>query len=194
MQNDCALLARKARGAQRQLALLLLNHSRCHSSFTVATFLSRFIATRFTAATATHTRTLSTMTAKTALPFGSWPSPITPSLVLSSSISLIDLLVQPRSSTSANTRGGLLWLEGRPEEKGRQAIVFQAGHDGNKEEVLPADTKWNARTRVHEYGGASVVWQDANTVLFSSMEGPVYSVERSRGGTWSEPKQVTQGA
>ena len=38
------------------------------------------------------------------------------------------------------------WIEGRPAEGGRQVIV--SAHRGD---LLPAP--WNARTRVHEYGG-----------------------------------------
>ena len=44
------------------------------------------------------------------------------------------------------------WSEGRPTEGGRQVVV-RRGPDGAIADVLPAP--WNARTRVHEYGGVS---------------------------------------
>ncbi|KAK4049228.1 hypothetical protein OIO90_005517 [Microbotryomycetes sp. JL221] len=122
-------------------------------------------------------------------PFGSWHSPITPSLVLSSSVGLGELSVA-RTSTG-NT--ALVWAESRPEQNGRTALVYRSLDDpnGKEEDVLP-DTKWNARTRVHEYGGgAYTVSPDGSFVVFSSIEGPLYKVERSKDGHWSEPKQVS---
>jgi dipeptidyl aminopeptidase/acylaminoacyl peptidase len=44
------------------------------------------------------------------------------------------------------------WQETRPAEGGRQTVVCQ-GPDGISRDMLPAP--WNARTRVHEYGGRS---------------------------------------
>ena len=44
------------------------------------------------------------------------------------------------------------WLETMSEEQGRNA-VRRRGSDGSPVDVLPAP--WNARTRVHEYGGGS---------------------------------------
>lgn len=83
----------------------------------------------------------------TTLPYGSWPSPI-------SAASL---------ATGGNTLGGprfagdqLWWTEGIAAEGGRQAIVRTPGRaedGGEPVTVLPAP--WNARSRVHEYGGAS---------------------------------------
>ncbi len=44
------------------------------------------------------------------------------------------------------------WQETKPAEGGRQTVVRQ-GADGTREDLLPPP--WNARTRVHEYGGRS---------------------------------------
>ena len=49
-------------------------------------------------------------------------------------------------------RRTLWWQEGRPEEGGRITVVHR-GADGKQRALLPAP--WNARTRVHEYGGLS---------------------------------------
>lgn len=75
--------------------------------------------------------------ARTTAPFGSWPSPVTSDVVLSRAITFADVVVSPD--------GHPFWVEGRPEEKGRYAIVD--GETG--EDVLPAEV--NARTMVHEY-------------------------------------------
>ena len=45
------------------------------------------------------------------------------------------------------------WQERRPSDGGRTAIVASAGPGAEPRELLPAP--WNARTRVHEYGGKS---------------------------------------
>ena len=47
---------------------------------------------------------------------------------------------------------GVWWQESRPTEGGRLAVVCQ-GPDGISRDLLPMP--WNARTRVHEYGGKS---------------------------------------
>jgi dipeptidyl aminopeptidase/acylaminoacyl peptidase len=46
--------------------------------------------------------------------------------------------------------GQLYWLEGRPMEGGR-VVVVRCGRDGSVGDVTPSG--FNARTRVHEYGG-----------------------------------------
>ncbi|KAK4699926.1 hypothetical protein P7C70_g6328, partial [Phenoliferia sp. Uapishka_3] len=116
---------------------------------------------------------------KTCLPFGSWPSPITTDLVLAESIGL--------SEVAVSTSGTLLWLEQRPSEGGRNALVSRK--DGKVEEVIP-EQKWNARTRVHEYGGASFAFSGED-VIFSSVEGPVYQVAQLASGAWSTPSQIS---
>ena len=74
-------------------------------------------------------------------PCGSWASPITASLITSAQVSL----AEPRFSD-----GTLYWLEGRPLEAGRVAMVSR-GADGLVRDVT--DPNANVRTRVHEYGG-----------------------------------------
>ncbi|KAA9166297.1 S9 family peptidase [Amycolatopsis acidicola] len=69
-------------------------------------------------------------------PCGSWPSPITAALVAGAGGG-------PQWLDVAG--GEPWWAEARPAEGGRLALV-RAG-----EEMLPAP--WNARNRVHEYGG-----------------------------------------
>ncbi|GAA5827124.1 hypothetical protein JCM3770_000247 [Rhodotorula araucariae] len=116
---------------------------------------------------------------------GSWPSPITTDLVLSSAVTLGDLAVAPTSHHA------LAWTEGRPEEKGRNALVFRNITSGAQQEQVIPDPKWNARTRVHEYGGAPWTFANNGSILFSSMEGPAYRVERTADGIWCEPTQIS---
>jgi dipeptidyl aminopeptidase/acylaminoacyl peptidase len=77
------------------------------------------------------------------IPYGAWPSPITAADTARGAISL---------SFPAVVDAQVWWTESRPDEAGRQTVV-RAGPDGAPVEVLPAP--WNARTRVHEYGGRS---------------------------------------
>lgn len=79
------------------------------------------------------------MAGKTTAQYGAWKSPISTDLVLASAVSLGEPKVSP-------TRRAVVWLEGRPQEKGRSAIVYQRIQGGQQEQVLP-DAKWNARTR-----------------------------------------------
>ncbi|KPV73820.1 uncharacterized protein RHOBADRAFT_54417 [Rhodotorula graminis WP1] len=122
------------------------------------------------------------MVTKTQAPFGSWPSPITTDLFLSSVVGLGDLIVSPSSTAVA-------WTESRPEENGRGALVFQQ-LGGKQEQVLP-DAKWDARTRVQEYGGAPWAFESDKSIIFSLFAGRAYRVERGDDGTWGEPTPVT---
>jgi dipeptidyl aminopeptidase/acylaminoacyl peptidase len=79
------------------------------------------------------------------LPYGSWPSPISAADVAKGGIRLAfpALVAGPNPADPPD----VWWTEGRPAEGGRQVVVSAARGD-----LLPAP--WNARTRVHEYGGA----------------------------------------
>ena len=61
-------------------------------------------------------------------------------------------------SLALDDKDGLYWLEGRPQEKGRQAVVrYEPSSPSASErgavDVTPSDV--NVRTRVHEYGGGA---------------------------------------
>ncbi len=76
-------------------------------------------------------------------PYGSWPSPLTPQLVVSGARGVSELQVDGED---------LCWLELRPDEGGR-TVVVRRRPDGSVEDASPAGS--NVRTRVHEYGGGS---------------------------------------
>ena len=65
------------------------------------------------------------------LPYGSWPSPITVDMAVSSSLALRE----PRFDGD-----DLYWTEGRPQERGRQVIVRWNERDGAVD-VTPADVQ-----------------------------------------------------
>jgi dipeptidyl aminopeptidase/acylaminoacyl peptidase len=79
------------------------------------------------------------------LPHGAWRSPITSDLIVAETIGLGAVLVDGDD---------IYWTESRPGEGGRNVLV-RRGRDGGREDVTPAP--YNVRTRVHEYGGGSVV-------------------------------------
>ena len=86
------------------------------------------------------------------LPHGSWPTPVTSELVVRAAARLGEVCVDGDE---------VWWSESRPDEAGRSAIVRRAA-DGTTADVLPPP--WNARTRVHEYGGGA--WTVSGGVLW----------------------------
>src|SRR6516162_7649580 len=96
-------------------------------------------------------------------PYGSWKSPIASDLIAAQSISLSE----PRFDGER-----VYWLEGRPQELGRYVVVRANPLGGAGTDMTPKP--YNARTRVHEYGGAS--WTVANgDVYFSNFaDGRLY--------------------
>ncbi len=114
---------------------------------------------------------------KTVAPYGSWRSPI--------SIERAASTADPWFFWSIVDFGadGLLWIEPRPAEAGRSVVV--KGHaDGSRSVLTPEG--FDARTRVHEYGGGAV-WRHGDAVFFSNFgDSRVYRVD---GG--GEPRPVT---
>ncbi len=93
----------------------------------------------------------------TIAPYGSWRSPITPDSIVAESISIGHVAIDGDA---------ILWTEGRPAEGGRNVIVRMTP-DGAVSDVNPAP--FNARTRVHEYGGGAWI-ADGGTVWFSNFD------------------------
>src|ERR1044072_884071 len=74
-------------------------------------------------------------------PYGSWKSPITSDLIVEGSVGL---------SQPSFDGENIYWLEMRPKEGGRNVIVRR---DSTGTCVDVNQPPFNARTRVHEYGG-----------------------------------------
>jgi dipeptidyl aminopeptidase/acylaminoacyl peptidase len=85
-------------------------------------------------------------------PYGSWKSPITSDLIVSETIGLGQI---------AFDGADVYWVEMRPAEDGRYVIVRRTP-DGRTTDVTPPP--FNARTRVHEYGGGAFVVADGQAV------------------------------
>jgi len=86
--------------------------------------------------------------------YGFWKSPITADLVAGKSI---------RISEPTLDGADVYWLEGRPAERGRTALVCR-GRDGKIRDLLQVPS--SVRTGVHEYGGGAYTVLDG-TVYFS---------------------------
>lgn len=74
--------------------------------------------------------------------YGNWPSPITAEMLTQQSAKIGELQAFGED---------LFWIESRPNEKGRSALVQLT--DGGHQDILSAPH--SVRTRAHEYGGAS---------------------------------------
>ncbi len=82
------------------------------------------------------------MNVNSSAPYGSWKSPITSDLIVAGAVRLMEIVLDGEDR---------YWLESRPVEGGRYVIVRHSA-EGRIADVTP--TPFNARTRVHEYGGA----------------------------------------
>jgi len=105
-------------------------------------------------------------------PYGSWKSPITSDLIVSESIGLGQPMLDG---------GAVYWLELRPQEKGRVALV-RRDLTGVAADVTLAP--FNARTRVHEYGGGSYVVADGIVYFANFADQRLY---RQKPGSAPEP-------
>ncbi|MEN3378523.1 MAG: hypothetical protein V7604_3878, partial [Hyphomicrobiales bacterium] len=96
-------------------------------------------------------------------PYGSWKSPITSELIVAQSVSLTDVRLDG---------GNIYWLEGRPQEQGRNVIVRAGAAGETPRDLTPAP--FNVRTRVHEYGGGAWLIADGAIVFSNFADGRLY--------------------
>jgi hypothetical protein len=95
------------------------------------------------------------MTTPEVRPYGSWESPITADQIASGAMGLSEIQLDGRDT---------YWLEMRPTEGGRSVVVRLRPGDAPEDCIPPG---FNARTRVHEYGGGSYLVAD-DTLYFSN--------------------------
>src|SRR6266545_3954931 len=117
------------------------------------------------------------MSQRTVAPCGTWKSPFTSDLIVQGAVGL----GQP-----AIDGDDLYFTEIRPVEKGRSVLVRRSA-DGTLSDVTPAG--WNARTRVHEYGGGDYLVADG-VVTFSRYDNQ--RVYRQQGD--APPRAITPPA
>ena len=97
----------------------------------------------------------------TTIPYGSWPSPLTAAAVSAAS---------PRLEGARFVGDEVWWGESVPEQGGRTTVRRRDGIRATElgRTVLPAP--WNARSRVHEYGGGSWTTTDDGDLVFVEKE------------------------
>ena len=98
-------------------------------------------------------------------PYGSWKSPISSDLIVRGVVGL---------RATALDGGDAYWLESRPGEGGRSVIVHRSP-DGSTRDVTPPP--FNARTRVHEYGGGDFVVHNGTVYFANFVDQRLYSVD-----------------
>ena len=113
----------------------------------------------------------------TTAPYGSWKSPITAELVVAGSVGLEQIVLDGDD---------LYWIEGRPAEAGRCVIVRRTP-DGRRADAIPQP--FNARTRVHEYGGASYTVDAGVLVFYHFADGRLYRCDPG-----ADPQPITPAA
>ena len=114
------------------------------------------------------------MSAPLTVPFGSWKSPITSDLIVAGSVGLGQI---------AMDGDDMYWVETRPEEGGRNVVVRRTP-DGLLTDMTPPP--FNARTRVHEYGGGAFAVSEG-TVYFSNF----YDQRVYRQDPGTQPRPLT---
>jgi dipeptidyl aminopeptidase/acylaminoacyl peptidase len=97
-------------------------------------------------------------------PYGTWPSPLAAATVAAQGL---------RLSAVAVANEDIYWLEGRPSEGGRSVIVRRT-IDGRTFDVIPPG--FNARTRVHEYGGLPYAVADGIVYFSNFTDQRIYKV------------------
>ncbi|MEM7027293.1 MAG: S9 family peptidase [Pseudomonadota bacterium] len=105
---------------------------------------------------------MTTTCSKQIAEYGSWVSPIKPELLLGKSVGLGEIQYFSNS---------IYWIEMRPEEQGRYVIV-KRDSDGKQQDMIAAP--YNARTRVHEYGGASYLVCEAGIFFTNFSDQYIY--------------------
>jgi dipeptidyl aminopeptidase/acylaminoacyl peptidase len=110
-------------------------------------------------------------------PHGSWKSPITADLVAGAEIGLEQVRLDGDS---------IYWIERRPQEGGRKVIVHRSP-DGEVSDITPAG--FNARTRVHEYGGGDYAIADGVIIFSNFTDQRLYRQELGKA-----PKPLTPQA
>lgn len=110
----------------------------------------------------------------TIAPYGSWKSPITTDLIVAESVGL---------DATWFDGDDIYWIEIRIKDGGRYVIVKRTP-DGRTADVNPPP--FNARTRVHEYGGGAYVVADGVIYFSNFADQRLYRLDHG-----SDPKPIT---
>ncbi len=119
-------------------------------------------------------------TQPTVAPYGTWTSPISAASLTTSGVTL----VEPAADGT-----DVYWLEARPAKAGRVVLVRRTA-DGRVQDVTP--DPFNARTRVHEYGGGSYAVDRGRIVFANFADQRLYRVDiEPDTGAPGEPRPIT---
>jgi dipeptidyl aminopeptidase/acylaminoacyl peptidase len=110
----------------------------------------------------------------TIAPYGAWRSPITPASLNIAAVGL---------SAPSIAGDSIYWLELRPQDGGRQVVV-ERGADGTVRDLF--EGPYSARSKVHEYGGASYIVAGAVCWFENADDQRVYRV-----GPDGSPQPIT---
>ena len=105
-------------------------------------------------------------------PYGQWPSPINAEMLTQQSAKLSE--VRSCNQYDKNSES-IFWLESRPAEKGRNALVQLSA--GIASDVLPAPH--SIRTRAHEYGGANYLVTPERIFCVLDADQRIYFIDRT---------------
>ena len=108
-------------------------------------------------------------------PYGTWTSPISAKTVAEQGL---------RLGFVALDGDDIYWLEGRPQEGGRNVVVRRRA-DGTVADATPPDH--NVRTRVHEYGGGAYVVSNGVIYYSNFADQRVYRIGGSAARHTSAP-------
>ncbi|KAJ2048659.1 Esterase lipase thioesterase active site [Coemansia sp. RSA 922] len=111
-------------------------------------------------------------------PYGSWKSPLTAASVASASASVSSVLIDRATNPSR-----VYWLESRPSEGGRRTLLSKLVDDYSDATLIEhlADTQWNVRTAVHEYGGGAYAVHNGIVVFANWSDQGIYLLDTQQG-------------
>ena len=110
-------------------------------------------------------------------PYGSWRSPVTADAIVAGVVGLSQIQLDGDD---------IYWVEGRPAEAGRNVIVRRRP-DGSISDVTPRE--YNARTRVHEYGGGAYLVRDGVVWFTNFKDQRLYRQDSGRAPVAITPAQ-----
>ncbi len=116
----------------------------------------------------------------TTAPYGSWASPVT-----------LEMLVEDAVVLAAPQVVGddVYWMERRPRDAGRTAVVRR--RNGRIEDVTPPG--FNARTRIHEYGGVSYLAAEGVLLAMHFDDQRVYRVTDGEATPLTPEPEIAAG-
>ena len=113
-------------------------------------------------------------------PYGTWSSPITPASLAEAQVRIDEVRIEGPCTW---------WLESRPWEGGRSALVRHDVRTGEHHDVLAPP--WNVRSRVHEYGGGAYAVDDGVLVFSDFASGRLFRVSTHERATPLQPTPLT---